>query len=636
MEPVDDVKAAATDKDLTQRLESTVIHWTHQIKEVVNTQQDNTTAAAETSGPLGEIEFWRRRTVDLSGIGEQLQREGVRRIVAVLEASKSSYLGPFNHLSNMIQRGSEEANDNLKFLTTLMEPCLQLHNAEPKVCRCLFLSLSLQWSLCSANGFSQLVSFFFFLSSFCFFQEIPAVLPDILNRVRVIGTVSRHYRSSERLTGLLRKISNEIINRCCAKISVDDVFDGDVLAVMDTLNESIDCGLQWKVIYQRVCRVKGDVVVCVCACVGSPSLTPSPPLLFVFQKVAEMTRNPAPGAIRRRPWDFDEAAIFAQIEAFVERCRNLLEVCEGQVQFARKSVPGNGGAKANLPAFGGSRGPEIAKSLLGIEETFELHMERLRPLKDEILDVQVTRWHDANNAFKNGMRDLEVMMQNVINAAFDGVKSITVAAELLEAFSHLAKRPNIQRAVDKRAAAVYAMFKAAMDSTKAYFEAHRLDPPLGLDEPKYAGSALWAKGLQADVERDWQQLEACHFITPCKEQAAALETYEDLMSVFEEHIRKKYSEWMTELSGTDQGALQVCGCRRLPLAGVVLFGVFVSVKSSLLPALSPHDRACGCLSTRAPGPPQHAAAHQSVCRHAVPAVGRHHAAAGPQRPARLP
>jgi len=32
----------------------------------------------------------------------------------------------------------------------------------------------------------------------------------------------------ERLTGLLRKISNEIIHRCCARISLEDVFDGDV------------------------------------------------------------------------------------------------------------------------------------------------------------------------------------------------------------------------------------------------------------------------------------------------------------------------------------------------------------------------------------------------------------------------
>jgi hypothetical protein len=45
---------AAKDKDLVQRLEATVIHWTRQIKEVV-TNQDNATTTAETGGPLDEI-----------------------------------------------------------------------------------------------------------------------------------------------------------------------------------------------------------------------------------------------------------------------------------------------------------------------------------------------------------------------------------------------------------------------------------------------------------------------------------------------------------------------------------------------------------------------------------------------------
>lgn len=45
-EQLGDPKQAAKQKDLVQRLESTVIHWTRQIKEVVN-QQDSLDAGAE-------------------------------------------------------------------------------------------------------------------------------------------------------------------------------------------------------------------------------------------------------------------------------------------------------------------------------------------------------------------------------------------------------------------------------------------------------------------------------------------------------------------------------------------------------------------------------------------------------------
>ena len=80
-----------------------MIHWTRQIKEVLSSQ--DTFEAAENSGPLEEIEFWRSRCADLSGISEQLDKPGVKRIQSILEHSKSSYVAPFLKLSKLIQVG---------------------------------------------------------------------------------------------------------------------------------------------------------------------------------------------------------------------------------------------------------------------------------------------------------------------------------------------------------------------------------------------------------------------------------------------------------------------------------------------------------------------------------------------------
>ena len=69
------------DKEFVQRMESKkemlyfiikikilviVIHWTRQIKELLNSQES--LESADTSGPLQEIAFWRARCEDLSGI----------------------------------------------------------------------------------------------------------------------------------------------------------------------------------------------------------------------------------------------------------------------------------------------------------------------------------------------------------------------------------------------------------------------------------------------------------------------------------------------------------------------------------------------------------------------------------------
>ena len=58
------------------------------------------------------------------------------------------------------------------------------------------------------------------------------------------------------------------------------------------------------------------------------------------------------------------------MDAFVQRCRDLIEVCNCQIHFARWGD----GEKTKMPILGGQRGPEIARSLLEIEETFNKNL----------------------------------------------------------------------------------------------------------------------------------------------------------------------------------------------------------------------------------------------------------------------
>ena len=73
------------------RLETAMIHWTRQIKEVLSSQDAFETV--ENSGPLDEIQFWRSRCVDLSGLSQQLDKTGqlvcnlvIRRCESILWA----------------------------------------------------------------------------------------------------------------------------------------------------------------------------------------------------------------------------------------------------------------------------------------------------------------------------------------------------------------------------------------------------------------------------------------------------------------------------------------------------------------------------------------------------------------------
>ena len=54
--------------------------------------------------------------------------------------------------------------------------------------------------------------------------------------------------------------------------------------------------------------------------------------------------------------------------------------------------------------------------------------------------MKASSWHDDYNKFKAGVKDLEVMVQNVINSGFDTITSIQEGVELLEIFAHLTSR----------------------------------------------------------------------------------------------------------------------------------------------------------------------------------------------------
>jgi len=99
------------------------------------------------------------------------------------------------------------------------------------------------------------------------------------------------------------------------------MLDGDVEKCMEDLHDSIECGNKWREKYIATVKLISKF--------GSKGLK----------------------------WSFNDQSIFAQIEAFNQRCRELIMICQGQLQFAGK------GKDFVIPKFGGSRGPDIENIL---------------------------------------------------------------------------------------------------------------------------------------------------------------------------------------------------------------------------------------------------------------------------------
>lgn len=242
--------------------------------------------------------------------------------------------------------------------------------------------------------------------------------------------------------------------------------------------------------------------------------------------------------------------MFAQVDAFAQRCKDLLDICEAQLQFMQSS-----GSKSSAPAFGGSQGPDISKRLREVEVNFEKLLHQLKTLEYDILDVRAThKWHDDYNNFKRGIKDIEVMMRNVINMSFEGISTVQAGVHLFENFIHLAKRESIRRTLDKKIQELYGMFLDDLNKVKKEFDVGRTRPSIHSYYPRSSGAAAWAKAFLNRIKQQMNVLQSLSNLT--QSYNFALESRNEAVTQFnavtqslEEYLRKVYKEWAENIEG---------------------------------------------------------------------------------------
>jgi dynein heavy chain, axonemal len=154
------------------------------------------------------------------------------------------------------------------------------------------------------------------------------------------------------------------------------------------------------------------------------------------------------------------------------------------------------------------------------------------------------RWHDDFNTFKGGVKDLEVMLTNVIQIAFDSVSSLAARVELLEAFQLMAKREAILRCIEKKTSEFFNAFMAEINQVKKQFDHIRRSPPKNPILPKYAGQARYALDLMKRLEQTNAALqEIRHMLPTVPEAGETLAAYEVARSAIEQFINNVHKEW---------------------------------------------------------------------------------------------
>uniref|UniRef100_A0A8C6VE80 Dynein axonemal heavy chain 5 n=1 Tax=Naja naja TaxID=35670 RepID=A0A8C6VE80_NAJNA len=248
-----DFLAAANSMETVERIEACMKVWIKQIEQVI-AENNQLRKEADDLGPRAELDHWKKRLSKFNYLLDQLKTSDVKAVLGVLTVAKSKLLKNWRELDTRITDATNEAKDNVKYLYTLEKCCDPLYNCDPVI--------------------------------------MVDAIPGLIHAIKMIHSISRYYNTSEKITSLFVKVTNQMITACKAYITNNNtatIWDQP----QDVVLEKIQAAIRLKQEYQNC-----------------------------FHKTKQkLEENPA-----ERQFDFSEMYIFGKFETFHRRLLKIMHI----------------------------------------------------------------------------------------------------------------------------------------------------------------------------------------------------------------------------------------------------------------------------------------------------------------------
>ncbi|NXQ21683.1 DYH10 protein, partial [Peucedramus taeniatus] len=208
-----EVTVLATVPGVVQSLKSCALTWKKLISRVLEEQLKK---VPQGNSPLAEIDLWRENNATLRALTEQIKLPEVQKVLEILQKAESKFTGDLQIVLSDLKKHHMEAQDNAKFLSTLER---HLKN------------------LSTGTGV----------------DVISNVIPSLLNALRLVWIMSRHYNKDVLMVPFLERISWEISERVRRVVDLQTLFKQDITTAKKKITEAKNTLEQWKKCYFTTC-----------------------------------------------------------------------------------------------------------------------------------------------------------------------------------------------------------------------------------------------------------------------------------------------------------------------------------------------------------------------------------------------
>ncbi|CAH1797693.1 unnamed protein product [Owenia fusiformis] len=501
-------------------LESTVIGWIKQIKGILKHDpiHELDRHFGPHPGPLDEISIWEQRLQKLHSINEQLDSPVAVDILRNLEDANSQYAHSFENVRKEIYKAEQETNEILKFLGTLSPWFDQLHaELQPLLMMKLF--------------------------------------PPLIHTIMLVWSRSRYYHLPDQFHNLLRVISNEVVHRAEAMVGEDVLHEP--LESYTKLKEALRVCAAFRGTYLDY-KDKADEMN------GQNVQDNSEKMLHRPQGVLWNTKMYGSGAytpkygVRPRdvtesqdelnedlwmssPWPPRNAPCFDLLNAFMERCNDVLELVQTTRHFR---------LLADAAAIGGAGSQSLDALVKEIDSKYKASMEEFFSYVTNVLSIDGTQaFEKAFFSFRSVVKDLERKLADILRASFMQCPTIGAQLRLLEVFEGISSRELVQQNLRDKDTVLVKAFMQELIQVRNLFNQDNRHPPTHRNMPPVVSKLLWVHALRQRVQIPMEKMKR---VSPHSLEGDSgwqlRDQYNEAMQDFKKYTDKISNEWQSNIT----------------------------------------------------------------------------------------
>jgi len=450
---------ALNDTSASKEFEACLTNWCQDTERLL--VETNKIKAGEEPGPDTELEYWRTRMSNFNSITEQLKCKDCKLVLGVCASGKTKSYTRWKALDLEVTDAANEAKDNVKYLATLELSLEPMYHGSV--------------------------------------QAITETLPALMSNIRMMYTIARYYSTSEHMSRLFTKLTNQMIRKCKEQITEPGkLWDQDKPTLLANMKMSVELAAMYREHYK-----------------------------LAKDKLAE---NP-----EGKQFQFDEQAIFVKFDLFTKRLTKLIDMFTTTHQFS------------TLEQHTHIEGLEhMIKNLNSI-------IDDVKRKPYDLLDFYRNQFDRDFLEFNVNIHDLEIQLQGFVNSSFENISSTDHALGLLLQFQSILQRDMLKQDLENKYLVIFQNYAQDLEAVQKLYEKNKYEPPIPRNAPPVAGNIMWARQLLRRIESPMQKFAQNKNLMSTKESKKIVKMYNKVAKALIEFETLWHQAWIRSIEQCKAG-----------------------------------------------------------------------------------